>query len=63
MQFVIRAMAAHADVEHILAPALDLLPRETRDALPQDFAFDLGDRNNGLEELLKCTCTIERIMR
>jgi aryl-phospho-beta-D-glucosidase BglC (GH1 family) len=63
MQFVIRAMAAHADVEHILAPALDLLPQEKRDALPQDFALDLCDRNNGLEELLKCACAIERTMR
>lgn len=60
MQFVIRAMVAKADVSHILAPALDLLPQEKRDAMPEDFKFALCERNHGLEELLKSSCTSER---
>ena len=56
MQFVMRALSAHTDVKYILAPALDQIPSETRDMLPDDFSFCMCERNLGLEELLKSFC-------
>jgi hypothetical protein len=56
MKFVIRAMAAHTDVEHILKPALDALPVEQRNDLPEDFQFSRCEKNVLLETLLKSSC-------
>ncbi len=56
MQFVIRAMVAHADVEHILIPALDALSIEQRNDLPEDFQFSRCEKNTMLEALLKSCC-------
>jgi len=62
MQFIIRAMVADADVAHVLAPALENLPPETRWKLPEDFAFANCARHQGLETLLKEVCEKEPIV-
>lgn len=56
MQFVIRAMAAHTDVEHILKPALDALSAAQQNDLPEDFKLARCEKNIMLEALLKNIC-------
>jgi len=62
MQFVLRAMTAHADVTHILAPALESLSPEDRAALPEDFALSRCEKNAGLEAMLKKACASEPVV-
>jgi endoglucanase len=56
MQFVVRAMVAHADAAHILEPVLEKLPVEIRSVLAEDFAFHRCEKNAALEALLKKIC-------
>ncbi len=59
MQFVLRAMTAHADAAHLLPPALEGLPPEERAALPEDFTLSRCEKNAGLEAMLKKACASE----
>jgi len=57
MQFVIRAMAAKADVVHILDPALEAMDIAQLSSLPEDFLYSRCEKNLLLEALLKNSCS------
>jgi endoglucanase len=56
MQYILRAVVAHTDVPHILAPALEALPAEAAATLAESFALERCEKNAALEALLRRAC-------